>query len=80
MESCAFDHSPTPISYEAYPLIATDRTEGVRPHFIAALPAMLAGPITNSSTAEHLFDRYFEDIKRSPFLDTLFCINRLPPG
>ncbi|QFU10376.1 Bacterial extracellular solute-binding proteins, family 3 [Rhodobacteraceae bacterium THAF1] len=80
VESCGFDHAPTPISYEPYALIVTDRTDGFRPLFVAALYAVFADRISTSSTAEHFFDRYFEDLERSPFLDALFRINRLPPG
>ena len=78
--SCEFDHAPTPIDYEPHALIVTDRTEGFRPLFVAALYAVFADRISTSSTAEHFFDRYFENLERSPFLDALFRINSLPPG
>ena len=80
VESCEFDHAPTPISYEPYALIVTDRTDGFRPLFVAALYAVFADRNATSSTAEHFFDLYFQDLERSPFLDALFRINRLPPG
>lgn len=80
VDDCEFDHAPIPISYEPYALVVTDRTEGFRPLFMASLYAVFADRISRSSTAEHFFDQNFEELDKSPFLDALFRINRLPPG
>lgn len=80
VESCEFDHTPVPISYEPYALIVTDRTAGFRSRFIASLYAVFSEQFSDSSTVDHFFDLHFGNLEKSPFLDALFRINRLPPG
>lgn len=77
---CDFDHALKPISYEPYALVVSNSSVGFRTSFIAALYEIFTAPNTGESAADHYFRRHFHNQAKSPFLDTLFRINRLPPG
>jgi ABC-type amino acid transport substrate-binding protein len=67
--------APNPLSYEPYAFVLSDRTPGFRVAFeIALYEVFLTGK------AEHVFAEHFPGRSMSAFLETLFRINRIPPG
>lgn len=74
-KSCAFDPAPVPLTYEPYAFVVTGRTPGFRAHFLKGLYEVF-----HHGTVEDRFRGHFEGFEMSPFLETLFRINRVPSG
>ncbi len=72
---CTFAPAPRAISYEPYALVVSARTPGFRPEFVKALYEVFS-----TGTAEDRFAGHFEGLGMSPFLRTLFRVNRVPAG
>ena len=72
---CPTTPDALPLSYEPYALALSNRLPGFRQDFVMALYELL-----HHDPAEGRFARSFEGRAMSPFLRTLFRINRLPRG
>lgn len=72
---CAHEVSPSLRSYEPYALVISSRTPGFRQDFVKGLYE-----IFHHDTVVARFRGNFDDRRMSPFLETLFRINRAPLG